>query len=137
MRFNHPAAAAAFKAVARTFGEGVRIVPLMASEYTVAEPDALRAPANTRATIALTPAVQPMDGARGGSQIGTSTRIAGQRATAWFPPDVYAGIGYELRHGDRIIFTERPGRPAYTVSREPVRSDRGDVTVYLVQEGCE
>lgn len=134
MRFNHHLAATAFRAVARTFGERIRVVPLLSSEYAagVADPD--RAQVNTRATVALTPKVDGFDGVRQGRNIDTSTRFAERNASIWFPPAVYAAIGYGLRTGDRIVLVERAGSPAYSVARDPVSSDRGDVMVYLVEE---
>lgn len=138
MRFNHPAAAAAFRAVARTFGEAIRVIPLQASEYTEAMPDASRAPVDTRAVVALSPMTEPFDGARSGpGKVNTMMRLAVRRASVWFPADVYGSIGYALRIGDKIVMTDRPGRPTYTVSREPISSDRGDVAINLVQEGEE
>lgn len=138
MRFNHPAAATAFRAVARTFGEAVRIVPLRESEYAEALPDPARAPVDARAVVSLTPAMKDFDGARTGSgKASTMTRLSVRRANLWFSAEAYAALGYPLRAGDRILLTERPGEPAFTVSRVPVASDRGDVSVNLVQEGCE
>lgn len=134
MRFNHPAAATAFRAVARAFSERVRIVPLLSSEYAegLADPD--RAVVNTRATVALSPRVDDFDGVRQGRNLDTNTRFAERNASIWFPPAVYAAIGYRLRTGDRIVLVERAGNPAYSVARDPVSSERGDVTVYLVEE---
>lgn len=134
MRLNHHLAATAFRAVARTFSERVRVVPLLSSEYAegVADPD--RAPVNTRATVALSPRVDDFDGVRQGRNLDTNTRFAERNASIWFPPAVYAGIGYRLRTGDRVVLVERAGQPAYSVARDPVSSDRGDVSVYLVEE---
>lgn len=135
MRFNHAAAATAFRAVARAFSEAVRVEPLVSSEYAEAQPDPEREAVETRATVALSPSVDNFGGVRQGTQIQTSTRFQGCDASVWFPPSVYAGIGYALRTGDRVVLVERDGAPSYLVEREPVASDRGDVYVYLVREG--
>lgn len=137
MRAGSSIAAAAFRAVANAFGEAIRIVPMISDEYTENSPDPERAPVDTRATVSLSPSVDNIDGARQGRKIGSTTRFAGRDASIWFPPDVYAGIGYCLRPGDLIILVERAGEPHYSVAREPVSSDRGDVAVHLVLEGIE
>lgn len=135
MRFNSRIAATAFRAVARAFGEPVRIIPIVADEYRDAMLDPERPAVTTRATVSLTPVVEDFDGARQGAGVATNTRFAMREASIWFPPHVYAAIGYGLRYGDRVTFPERPGEPPYSVAREPVFSDRGDVFVELVQEG--
>lgn len=134
MRFNHNIAAAAFRAVARTFSERIRVVPLISSEYAagIADPD--RETVDTRATVALSPKVDDFDGVRQGRNLDTNTRFAERNASIWFPPTVYAAIGYRLRTGDRIVLVERAGSPTYSVARDPVSSDRGDVTIRLVEE---
>lgn len=133
MRFNHRTAAAAFRAVAGAFSEPIRIEPKAASEYSMAADDPARAPVDTRATVALSPAIESFNEQRQGGKASTSARFAVREARMWFPPDTYAAIGYPLRPGDRIVFTDRPDEPAYSVARDPVSSDRGDVTVYLVE----
>lgn len=133
MRFNHAAAATAFRAVARAFGEAVRIEPIVSSEYADPIPDAERAPVDARATVSLSPTVKTFDGQRQGTKINTMTRFAERTASIWFPPADYAAIGYALRAGDKVILVERAGAPAYSVARDPVSTDRGDVYVYLVE----
>lgn len=134
MRLGNRAAATAFEAVARTFGEAIRIEPMVASEYATAVPDPGRPVKEARATVTLTPSVDNFDGARQGTKLTTQTRFAQREARIWFAPDAYAAIGYVLRVGDRIVLIDRDGTPVYRVSRDPVSSDRGDVSVNLVEE---
>lgn len=135
MRLGGTIAATAFEAVARTFGESVRIEPLVSSEYAAAAADPDRAIATVRATVALSPATDGLEGRRRGSEMQGFTRLALRDARIWFSPADYAGIGYGLRSGDRVVLVERPGEPPYLVAREPVASDRGDVSVDLTLEG--
>jgi len=137
VRYNHSLAATAFAAVAGTFSEPIRIEPLLPNEYGEATPDGQRAVVTTRAVVALTPAVDGIEGRRRGSDMQGTTTLALRKAMIWFPPAVYAGLGYGLRPGDRIVLTDRPGQPRYLVEREPVSSDRGDIAVYLVVEADE
>lgn len=128
MRLNHPSAAIAFRAIARAFGETVRIEPMVSSEYAEAVVDTSRPVTTVRAAVALSPSVSSLDGIRGTSTLGL------REARIWITPSDYVGIGYELRSGDRVILVERPSEPAYIVTRAPESSDRGDVTAYLVIE---
>lgn len=132
MRLGSGIAAAAFEAVASTFGESIRIEPLVSSEYAGAIADPGRAIATARATVALSPAIDGLEG-RGAAMQGV-TRLAQREARIWFSPADYAGIGYELRSGDRVVLVERPSEPSYLVARAPVSSDRGDIMAYLVVE---
>ena len=134
MRFNHHLAATAFRAVARTFSERIRVVPLISSEYADGVTDPDRAAVDTRAVVALSPKVDDFDGVRQGRNLDTNTRFSERNASIWFPTSVYAAIGYRLRPGDRIVLVERADQPAYSVARDPVSSDRGDVAVTLVEE---
>jgi len=134
MRFNHPAAATAFRAVARIFGEVVRIEPLVASEYAVAVADNDRPAVAVRATVALSPTVDGLEGARRGGEFQGMTRLAQREARIWITPNDYAAIGYDLRVSDRVILVDRAGAPSYRISRRPEISDRGDVMVHLVAE---
>jgi len=137
VRFGSNIAATAFRAVARTFSEPIRIEPLVSSEYAEAAPDPARTIVLTRATVALTPTVDGLEGRRRGSDMQGVTTLAQRKAMIWFPPAVYSSIGYELRAGDRVVLVDRPGLPRYLFSREPVSSDRGDVAAYLVIEADE
>lgn len=134
MRSRSSIAATAFAAVARTFGEPIRIEPLLQSEYAEASPDPDRAVVTTSAVVALTPAVDGIEGRRRGGDLQGTTTLALRKAMIWFPPAVYEGLGYALRPGDRIVLSDRPGQPRYLVEREPASSDRDDVAVYLVLE---
>lgn len=132
MRLGSNIAAAAFEAVAGTFGETVRIEPMVSSEYIEAAPDPDRATALSRSVVSFTPTTDGLDGRRSGSNMQGVTQVAHRAATLWITPADYAAIGYDLRSGDRVVLVERPGTPGYRVARAPVWSDRGDVTVYLI-----
>jgi hypothetical protein len=136
VRLGSKEAATAFEAVARAFGEKVRVEPMLSSEYSVGAPDPDRAQKEVRAIVSLSPSTEGFSGARQGSRsISTMTRLASRVARIWLKPEDYAAIGYELRAGDRIVFIERPAEPPHSVAREPVASERGDVVVHLVVEG--
>lgn len=132
MRLGSSIAARAFAALDRSLGEPVRVLPRLASDYTEALPDPDRSVANTRAVVALTPKTGDFEGARHGTNINTGSRLSVRSASIWLSPSTYAAIGYEVREGDQIVMAERPDEPAYTVARNPIFSDRGDVTIYLV-----
>jgi len=135
MRFNSIAARTAFRAVQREFGEFVRILPRISSEYTDDAPDPDRSPTQPFVVVSLTPTTENFDGSRQGSKINTSTRLSMREAAIWFTPAAYAALMYELREGDRVVMIERPNEPPYKVSRAPETSDRGDVVVSLVLDG--
>jgi hypothetical protein len=135
VRYNHPYAATAFRAVAKVFGEAVRVEPMLpAGELKPAAPDPNRAQVTTRGVIALSPTVSDFEGVRQGRSIDTSARVAERRASVWFDLSDYAAIGYALKPGDRVVLVTRPGAPAYVVARDPVSSDRGDIHVHLVEK---
>lgn len=132
MRLGSSIAARAFAALDRTLGEPVRVVPRLVSDYGPALPDPDRSATDTRAVVALTPKTGDLEGARHGTNINTGSRVSVRSATLWLRPSAYAAIGYEVREGDQIVLTERMNEPAYTVARNPVLSDRGDVMITLV-----
>lgn len=135
MRFNNPVARTAFAAVARTFGEAVRIEPRIEGTYSDDSPDPNRPLKDLSAVVSLTPMTGSLDGSRQGSKINTTTRFTQRTATIWVTPDAYASIGYDIRVGDRVILKERRNEPPYRVGRDAEISDRGDISINLVVDG--
>lgn len=132
MRLNDPRALAVFRAVERAFGEPVRVEPQVENQHTGKKPDPDRAAIATRATLAISPSVVPFDGNPIGTRINTGSRVVTQDVSAFFRPETYAALGYDLMPGDRVFAIERDA--AFTVTRDPVSSDRGDIVVYLVHD---
>ena len=135
MRFNNPLARTAFAAVARNFGEAVRIEPRINGTYSDDSPDPSRPLKDLRAVVSLTPMTGSLDGSRQGSKINTTTRFTQRTTTIWVTPDAYASIGYDIRVGDRVILKERRNEPPYRVGRDAEISDRGDISINLVVDG--
>lgn len=135
MRFNSIAARTAFMAVRREFGEYVRVIPRLQTDYSDAVIDPTRPVTDVFVVVALTPVTEPLDGSRRGTKINTSTRLSQREAAIWFDPAIYAALKYDLREGDQIILKERTNEPPYQVSRAPESSDRGDIVVLLVLDG--
>lgn len=135
MRLNSSKAAMAFKAIARTFGEVVRIEPLIEAEYTEPKADPNRPVMEITAVVALTPVTDSFDGSRHGNKINTGSRLSQRSATIWITPSAYASLGYALLVGDAVKLIGRQCDEHYLVARDPVISDRGDISVYLTTDG--
>lgn len=134
MRLNSRMVAVAHAAIANTFGETVRISPMVSTEYSEGA-DATRPVIEIRAVVALTPDVEAIGGARQGSKINSTTRFATRSASLWLSAAAYAGLGYDVQRGDRVYLIERAAEPPYVLSREPTKTDRDDVHIHLVREG--
>ncbi|MBK3745882.1 hypothetical protein G3A39_42795 [Paraburkholderia aspalathi] len=125
----------AFRAIARATGETVRIEPRISSEYADAEADPDRPIREVTATVAFTPVTDNLDGSRQGTKINTTARFSQRSASIWLTPNLYNGLGFEIVEGDAVVMVKRPKEPKYVVSRDPIFSDRGDVSILLVMDG--
>jgi len=117
-----------------TFGEGVTISPRVAGNYGF-KPDSSRP---TRAGVSATVSISPIEGTPLGQNATGDGLSKGRMATVaeseiWFSTAAYASIGYELKGGDLIILTARPGSPRYCVER-PAKTDLSDVAFIVSAE---
>lgn len=134
MRINSPIARTAFRAVRKTFGETVRVVPMVQSEYAEGIADQERPVKDIDAIVTLTPSVEDFSGARDTGKIRTMTRLSSREASVWIAPEIYATIGYDLREGDGVVLVDRGNEP-FIISRVGEPSDRGDFVLNIVQDG--
>lgn len=135
MRLSSARARGALAAIARTFGERIRIEPRVPGEFSEAAPDPNRPPADAIAVVTLTSTTAGFDGSRQGRSTETMTRYTKRRAQAWLTPDSYGGLSFAPRPGDYVTLLSRPDEPRFEIARDPQVSDRGDCSLHLVMDG--
>lgn len=119
--------AAVQTAIDQTFGEGIRIEPMLSGDYAKA-PDPERPARSCRATISRAPGAKATNFP---STNRKSSDLAVSPTEAWIDRAAYAALGYPIRRGDFIVLTEAAGSPRFEVAAAH-RGDYGDVTLPLI-----
>lgn len=111
-----------------SFGEGVRVIPMVGDGNYSSAADQSRPAATVRATVGRAPGVKPTD-------FNNSNRNGAPLATApleiWIDRAAYDALGYELRRGDRIEITEDGTPPPSYAIAAAHKGDNGDVQIIL------
>jgi|GEM_PF-1599049 len=113
--------------VDETFGEGIRIEPMLSGNYSTG-PDPSRPVRTTRATISRAPSVVSINYPATNR---TSADAAMAPVEVWLDRAAYGALGYTLRKGDNIVFTDETGEPRFSVAAVH-NSDHSDIRVPLV-----
>ena len=124
--------ALAGRAVARLHSEAVTVLPSLKTPYAEAASDPARPSKAIRAMFTQEFTVEDLRGQRLKGEFAGVGRAALGATCLQILSDVYGGLGYALRSGDRIALSGRTGSPTYAVSAvHPI--DGGDVLIVLTK----
>lgn len=106
--------------------------PWTRSEFAdAADPD--RPARQIRGVFSAAPEQSDMKGRTKGASVTGVTEFAVVACEFWVPAAEVAALPYDIRTGDRIQLTGRPGAPIYSVS-VPQAYDTGDINLLLALE---
>ncbi len=124
------------RAVQRTFGESVLVLPMKGGRNAAPSPDPDRGTATIRAVISIAPEDRPLfaDRKAGANTLGpTRVTLAGVWATV--TATAVADLGYWPVQGDLLGLIDRPGSPRYRITQVDL-DDLGAVTLHLAREAA-
>lgn len=118
--------AAVDAAVEAAFGDTlVTLIPKRMGNYS-AGVDPLRPVRTFKAVVSISPNAGDLQGMNKSEGINPGRVTAVAPSTIWITAATAAGLGYEVKSGDEIELTARPGAPTYRVER-PGFTDLGDL----------
>jgi hypothetical protein len=114
------------------FGEVASLVPRVASQYTVPQPDPARQQTDIVGIYSAGPGETPIKGKATGGDFTGPTRFVTTRAEFWVDAETMASLPYEIAKGDMLILTDRGDTPYEIIAAQP--TDMGDVNLILAYE---